>query len=175
MQATVTGQVPGRVSGPIFQTQDAIPVPFAVFGSSPGTLIGPLWYLTETEHDAPGAVCTVTDACALRAMGGVMSTIVVFTAAVGAALEGIALGDGATGTGGGATATGAPLWYFALYFWLPRRLRRTLFGGWFSGCASNTARSKYCTLWVIPSVSLFSSNTSETGYPCWARPPWLFQ
>jgi hypothetical protein len=38
--------------------------------------------------------------------------------------------------------------YFVWYFWLPRRLSSTLYGGLFAGCNSNTARWKYCTVYV---------------------------
>ena len=68
-----------------------------------------------------------------------------------------------------------PVVYFSSYLNFPSKLRRTLSGAWFSGCNSNTARSKYCTVYILPSSALRSWNSSVIGKPCCASPPCVSQ
>src|SRR5436190_1661342 len=67
-------------------------------------------------------------------------------------------------------ATGA-----VLYCCTPNRPNSTSYGACFSGCSSKRLRSKYCTVYVLPSVADTSLNCSLRGNPNCCSPPYLFQ
>src|SRR5437899_2111270 len=71
-------------------------------------------------------------------------------------LGGLAEGAVAVGLAGSAVGgcepspPGGPFGYFFFNWNVPSWLSSTLYGGLFSGWYSNTARSKYCTLYGLP-------------------------
>src|SRR5690349_8180819 len=70
---------------------------------------------------------------------------------------------------------GAPLGYFACNCSRPSRPSSTSYGAAFSGWYSKRARSKYCVRYALPSVGLISTNSSVSGKPCCANPPFCCQ
>jgi hypothetical protein len=81
--------VPAAVLDPTFQVQDTAPLPSAFLGPRPAAFEGPLLYVTVIEHDAAGAVATVTVAFELGVTGEVTDLTVVTAELTG---RGVAVG-----------------------------------------------------------------------------------